>query len=176
MAIRTVGFTGHRSVEGDIAWAREALLAAVERSFDAGATNFICGGAPGTDIMFIDTVVTICEKRGMKGLPDILVAAAIPFPSFWDFYNRDGKSYIIDVADLREKVGVIVSVNDDPYEVWKLHARNHWIVDQSDVMMSIYDGRKVGGTYKTLSYARRNGKKVYWIDPVSKTEKWVSAQ
>ena len=45
-----------------------------------------------------------------------------------------------------------------------LNDRNEWMVDQSEIVIAIFDGRQHGGTKHCLSYARRQGKRIIWYD------------
>lgn len=39
-------------------------------------------------------------------------------------------------------------------------ARNRVIVDRSDIIVALWDGRKTGGTYSTIQYAKKHSKPV----------------
>jgi uncharacterized phage-like protein YoqJ len=41
------------------------------------------------------------------------------------------------------------------------HDRNHYMVDHTDVVYAAWDGFQRGGTFQTIRYARRQGKRVY---------------
>lgn len=43
--------------------------------------------------------------------------------------------------------------------------RNRQIVDSAEILIACYDGRKSGGTYRTIQYARSKGKKVIIYAP-----------
>lgn len=42
--------------------------------------------------------------------------------------------------------------------------RNEQIVDNSDVLVALWDGRTTGGTYYTIQYAEKNEKDVYYLN------------
>lgn len=44
--------------------------------------------------------------------------------------------------------------------------RDRMIVDAADCLFACYDGRKTGGTFYTLAYARKQGKPVTILSPV----------
>jgi hypothetical protein len=43
--------------------------------------------------------------------------------------------------------------------------RNYLIVDASEIIVALWDGRKSGGTYRTVEYAIEQGKKVVIFTP-----------
>lgn len=44
-------------------------------------------------------------------------------------------------------------------------ARNYKIVDKSDVLVALWDGRTSGGTYRTIDYADKLGKPIILLQP-----------
>lgn len=179
-------FTGHRHIKSGKKWADEALKNAVTRAAESGFNWFMSGGAPGYDWWFTDCAMVerwkfagkptvigkgVCDVRG---LPDgLVVGAAIPFPSFWDRYKSQSDDRIY-LKKLENSLDIIVAVNEGEYAPWKMHARNQWLVDEACAILTVYDGRKKGGTFSTLKYARRLGKPIYWIDPAKRQERWVN--
>ncbi|MDI6824641.1 MAG: DNA-processing protein DprA [Bacillota bacterium] len=74
-------------------------------------------------------------------------------------------------APLRRKYGELLSRVDEvvvypggPYAPWKPHARNRWMVDRSGLVIAVYDGRRQGGTFRTVEYARRRGVPVWFVE------------
>lgn len=45
--------------------------------------------------------------------------------------------------------------------------RNRYMVDRSDIVLSVWDGVPKGGTFNAIQYARKLGKEVYRLDPNS---------
>jgi len=164
--VKYIGFTGHREYDNQ-EWVASELAASIARAQAAGAGWFASGGAAGSDELFLRLAL---KSRGEDAVPwyddgGVAVCAFIPFPDF-----RSGWSS----GQLAQMVDMIVTVNDGEYAVWKMHARNHTIVDNSDVMLAVYDGRKSGGTFECLRYARRNDVPIYWINPSTKSARWIT--
>jgi len=42
---------------------------------------------------------------------------------------------------------------------------NEWMVDNSSILIAIYDGSKNGGTFNCIEYAKNKGKEIIVIDP-----------
>jgi hypothetical protein len=183
--MKTICFTGHRSCH-HTEWLYDALNGAVERAVEAGAGWFTSGGAPGWDLRFLEAAMverwTFAGKptvvgKGMfdvQGLPDgIVVAAALPFPGFWDYYKEKRDDDRIYFNNLASQLDMIAYVDQGTYTPAKMHQRNRWLVDEHDAVIAVYDGRKTGGTYATLQYARKQGKPILWLNPVKETERWI---
>lgn len=166
MSAEHIGFTGHRDIPADAkanGLEVASLLAnALNRAFVAGARWFASGGAPGWDAEFLKQACSLRDQHADAG---VLVGAYIPFPTYWHKWPIS--------AGLISSLDFIGKVNQGDYKVWKMHARNQFIVDESDAIVAVYDGRKSGGTYQTLKYARKKKVPVYWINPTNATCRWV---
>ena len=44
-----------------------------------------------------------------------------------------------------------------------MQKRNKYMVDQSDLVIAVWDGKKVGGTWNTIKYAKSKEKQVIYI-------------
>jgi uncharacterized phage-like protein YoqJ len=85
--------------------------------------------------------------------------AAVPFQgqeSVWK--DSDKERYF----GLLKKAKKIVYVGTPGYSNAKMHARNHWMVDNCDEILTMHDGSK-GGTFACLAYARLRNKKIHNI-------------
>lgn len=184
--MKSLAFIGHRYLKGQDQdhWAHGALDQAVLRAIDSGITWFTSGGTPYWDWWFLDACKAGCRQLAREqGLPDgVVISAALPFRGFLNYYaekRQDDRNYIKN--NLLEYVSPIVFVTDEPAPKARprmtqlIHKRNRWLVDEHDAIMALYDGRKSGGTYATLQYAKRKGKPILWLNPASKTERWVTA-
>ena len=43
-----------------------------------------------------------------------------------------------------------------------MHKRNEYMVDNSDLVLAFWNGEESGGTYYTLSYAKKKNKRVFY--------------
>ena len=46
--------------------------------------------------------------------------------------------------------------------------RNHRLVDSADLLLAVYNGVKRSGTGSTVNYARKMGRKIIVIDPITR--------
>lgn len=117
---------------------------------------FYTGMAMGFDIIAAENVALLKKARPELGIKLICV---IPFSgqekgfnSFWmEKYN-----YIMSQAD------EMILLSDDYYSGC-YQVRNKYMVDNSDCVLTWYDGKK-GGTRNTIDYALKQGRQVFNIN------------
>jgi uncharacterized phage-like protein YoqJ len=86
----------------------------------------------------------------------INVVAAIPFrgqESAWPESARDRYRSLLRTIRIN---GRVVIVSEGGYSPGMMQRRNEWMVDQCDLLVSLFDGSP-GGTWNTVSYAMRHG-------------------
>lgn len=96
--------------------------------------------------------------------PHIKLISAIPCAKQYEVWKDqrciDEWHFIVENAD------VVHYVSEEPYTPWCLQKRNEWMVDNSDYIISVWDGT-TGGTYNCIKYARKYDKNILNIDPNS---------
>ena len=132
--------------------------------------NFISGGALGTDQIGFWCVQMLKEKY-----PEIINILATPFQkqdAVWSLEQK--KEYklvlqhadkIINVEELEEyKTNENVPFGE--YSNKKMQKRNEYMIDNSLIVIGIFDGSK-GGTYNCIEYAKNHpdARILYRIDP-----------
>ena len=142
-----MGVTGHRP-ERIIGYSEDRLLDlafAVLEKYQP--RKVITGMALGWDLAIAKTCVSL----------DIPFIAAVPFigqESLWKSDDIKLYRYILSFAD---KVEII---SDGGYSARKMQKRNEFIVNNSDIIISLWDGKKYGGTWNCINYARKSEKKI----------------
>lgn len=90
----------------------------------------------------------VCEAAMDLSLP---VTAAIPFvgqESMWPGRSQDLYRTLLQRCDK------IVIVSPGGYENHKMQLRNEWMVDNSDIVLALWNG-STGGTANCLRYCRK---------------------
>lgn len=159
----SVGFTGYRYEKlpftrqdtAAIALLQAKLRDACVSAIDAGHTRFICGFAQGSDLLFAQTVVNLQAEY-----PNITLDAALPFPAPHLRYLR---ADMLDYARLLPRCDVVTEVFPRMRRGCYL-LRNDFILDQSTLLLAVFDG-KPGGTAYTVGQARRRGMRTVLIPP-----------
>jgi len=102
----------------------------------------------------------IWEKCGIRR--GIRVVPAVPFEgqeSVWPEKSKRLYKLILENSLVEKFV-----VSDGGYSVSKMQTRNEWMVDNSDILIAVWDGSN-GGTANCVEYAESLGKKTIRINP-----------
>ena len=146
---KTCCVTGHRDIPAGqmdriLKLRRHEILAAIED----GYTHFISGFAAGVDLLFADIVAEL------KELCPITLEAAIPYPGRMKTPDETFQR-LIRCCDT-------VKIHSDSYFKGCYMRRNRYMVDQSQRVIAVYDGRATGGTAATVRYAKGKDVRVVW--------------
>lgn len=178
----TICFTGHRPNKlGGYSWnsyknqlimkkIKETIINLIVETKEP-EYNFICGGALGIDQMAFEIVHSLKEHK-KTDLP-IRLFLAMPFAK--QDYNwvgeldkarlqsqiqRANEVFYVDTIDKYLCPGTPVG----EYHAAKMQLRNQFMVDNSDIVIAVWNGSK-GGTKNCVSYAQEKGKRIITINP-----------
>lgn len=164
----TCCFTGHRNLseeqeQNSVLTLIPLLTRLIE---DCGCHCFISGMAAGFDLQAAKAVHTM--RMAFREL------------HLWGYLPYRGRYYYED-ALLQSCISYCdkIKILSETCTRSCYMQRNQAMVDQSDYVIAAYDGRKQGGTYRTIRYAYRKNKiiflirldknyqiqKVYWKEP-----------
>jgi uncharacterized phage-like protein YoqJ len=176
----TACFTGHRKINGQYYnhqnptddWQRlKTYLTAAITGFAAqGYNRFISGMAIG-----VDQLAAECVRDVRATMPLVELVAAVPFPGQPSNWPQASQQHYMDLINLASNVHII---SDDPYAPQKMHLRDEWMINNSQFVIAVWDGRQGGGTNYTLNYALQNGKHVFAINPTQTPIEgaWINPQ
>lgn len=127
------------------------------------------GGALGFDQFAFD----VCYKLREQGYP-ISLEVCIPFKQQWSKWSKEDSARYYKQLKLANKLAYIdmhenykmLNIPADIYHPAKMQKRNEYMVDESDVVIALWDGSK-GGTANCVSYALKTCKTVLIINPDS---------
>ena len=68
---------------------------------------------------------------------------------------------------MKQKATNVTLVNKE-YSATNMQLRNEYMIDNSDVLIAIWTGKRYGGTFNAIQYAIRKNKRIIWIDPTQK--------
>lgn len=114
-----------------------------------GFNYFISGGAIGADQDFSEIVIKL-KKR----YPHIQLEIAVPCP------NQDIKWNSSDKARYKQilKNADFVNILSTSYTPNCMQKRNEYMVDKSDFVIVVWNGKTTGGTYNTFNYLKQLNK------------------
>ncbi len=145
--IKACCVTGHRDIPPDkVAMVAELLQQEVLQALDRGYRHFISGFAEGVDLIFARIVADIRVKY------PVTLEAAIPYAGRLKSQNAEFRTL------LRSCDAVKVITEEYSRECYMI--RNRYMVDNSDLVLAVHDGRQGGGTAATMRYAGRSSKEI----------------
>ena len=172
--IKACSFTGYRPDKFDFRFCEASpeyrdfenkLVEAVFEVSDEGYTDFFCGMAHGFDIVAGEAVELLKKARPGKAR----LIAVIPFEKQANAWTEEWKKRYSDLLSLADRVVYISrEYSKDCY-----HRRNRYMVDNSDTVITFFDG-KSGGTAATLRYAKTKQKRIINIAEIEDEQIYFS--
>ncbi|MCM1532802.1 MAG: DUF1273 domain-containing protein [Ruminococcus flavefaciens] len=162
---QTVCFIGHRSQKLPWRFNKEdercrvikiLIHSEIENAIQSGYNTFLCGMALGFDMICAETVFDL-----KKQYPNIKLIGALPCRTQdrkWQ--ERDRERY----KQLLNRLDDIRCIHNEYIGVECMLERNRYMVDNSSLMIALYNGLS-GGTKSTIDYARKQGLKIVIIKP-----------
>lgn len=145
-------FSGHRDLTCEEFLKVESLLEkAIKSAISKGYTNFISGFANGVDIMAADLIYQFKNY-----FPQITLEAMIPYEQR---LNKKDKYFQTLLRNCNK-----ITVCSKYYFSGCMIKRNDMMIENSDLLIAIYDGRQSGGTYYTINKAKENNLEVVILD------------
>jgi len=160
----TCCFTGYRpeklpwganEEDGRCLALKEKLADVVAALYGAGIRRFICGMALGCDTYFCEAALSLREEH-----EDVTVEAAVPCEDQaerWPKADRERYYRLSSQCDLETPIA-------REYTPDCMARRNRYMIEQSSVLVAVYDGRP-GGTMQTVNMARKQGLEIIEIAP-----------
>lgn len=144
MDIKTCCVTGHRDIPAEqVEEVKRALRREIEKAIADGFTRFISGFAEGADQYFAEIVA---QKR--KENEALRLEAAIPYRSrCLKLLKDECTKRLLDAC-------TDVTITSEAYAPNVFSIRNRYMVDCSDRVIAVYDGRATGGTLSAMRMAR----------------------
>lgn len=159
---KTCCFTGHRILNQALkAFIKQIVTDEATKLINQGVRYFIAGGALGFDTLAAQTVLDL--KKDYAQIKLILAILCKNQSDKWSYENKVEYEKIKNASDK-------VIYLSEKYESSCMLKRNKYMVDKSDFVIAAWDGRKRGGTYYTVNYAKKLGKKIIFIDTGSKND------
>jgi len=118
--------------------------------------SFITGMAIGADQLFANAVI----KLKQNGYNCELIAA-VPFKGQeikWSHRHQ------LEYFSILKQCDKIVYVSSPGYEHYKMDKRNRWIVNNSDIALAVWNGKRNGGTFNCIKYILVCKKEINYLD------------
>ena len=108
-------------------------------------TIAISGMAAGADQIYAELAL---KQR-------IPLAAALPYKKDWDSYHPVVQNMLIKAKE------VVYAKKE--YSRHAYYERDCMMVDAADIVLAVWDGKEIGGTWLTIDYARKQGKEIRYF-------------
>ena len=150
--MKSVCITGHRDIsKGRIDYVREQLRKEVEQAIEDGFTMFLCGMADGSDLEF---GAIVAEKKETH--PDLFLEAVIPYKNRLKSKNPLFKQVLAQCSGMK--------LIAQEYSPDCFFARNRYLVENSQRVIAVFDGRERSGTAQTMRMAASKNLELHVID------------
>ena len=166
----TCCFTGHRPQ--DLGFAPGGAEETALKNRIAGETlrliteqnvrHFISGMALGVDTYAAQAVLKLRELY-----PDVTLECALPCKGQdrrWKKADRDEYARILSAADK-------VMLLQEEYTPFCMQLRDAYMVENADIVLAVWNGRRTGGTAYTVNCARKRGRTIIVIPTVDNKER-----
>mgnify|MGYP001212151880 CR=1 FL=1 len=139
-----VSGTGHRldKLGGYASWAYNLLVQLAVMILSALKPKKVISG------MAIGWDQALAEAAVKLGIPFV---AAIPFKGQESRWPKESQKKYHEL--LARAAEVVDTSNGQPYHPRRMQVRNEWMVDNSDLVVALFNGTK-GGTYNCVKYAK----------------------
>ena len=169
MKRRSCAFTGHRpekfpwkddETDSQCIALKAVLIAQIAELAGSGVTDFLSGMARGVDTWTALAVLALRDKN-----PKIKLRCILPDTTQatqWSDSEQETYHQILKQADS------IVYVSRESHRN-SMMDRNRFMADHADVLLAVcsnIDERR-GGTAATVRYAKKAGKKIILLDPIT---------
>ena len=149
--MKVCAFTGHRNLAG-LDFDELLLERVVLNLVKNGYNRFLCGMAVGFDMKAAKAVIELKEKY------DIQLVACLPCANQSERFSVKNKLLYAEILDCCDEVMIL----ENEYTVGCMHRRDRYMVDNCDTLVSFLRKSR-GGTYYTVKYAQKCGKKIIEI-------------
>lgn len=126
------------------------LVREIYSAYAAGCRTFYTGMAMGFDIIAAEAVIDFKNIR-----PDVKLICAVPFKNQSKMYTDDWDRRYDNILKASDGIVYVSQL----YEKGCYFKRNKYMVDNSDIVITWFDGR-CGGTANTVRYAHKIGRTV----------------
>ena len=145
MKVKTCCVTGHRDMPcEEIGSIKKALHKEIKKAVKDGFTVFLSGFADGVDQYFAEIVIELQKEN-----QNLELIAVLPYRNRVKGLNRKEQT-----SALLNACTEMVVIQEE-YQPRVYSQRNRYMVEHSDRVIAVYDGRETGGTVKTIRFAHR---------------------
>ena len=165
----TCAFTGHRphkfpwkdnEADPRCIALKETLAQQIATLARAGVTEYFTGGADGTDCWAAEIVLSLREKN-----PALKLRCVLPYGGQADRWSDSARERYHSILKRADSVDYVSRQYYDGCMI----DRNHRLVESAGLLLAVFSGVRRSGTGATVSYARKLGREIIVIDPLTRS-------
>ncbi len=139
---------------------KEALTAQIMALVDAGVTDYYSGGADGVDCWASLIILALREKN-----PALKLHCVLPCEGQADKWSDPARERYHSILKQADTVDYVSRAYYDGCMI----DRNHRLVESAGLLLAVYNGVRRSGTGATVNYARKMGREIIVIDPITRS-------
>lgn len=179
-----IGFTGHRKDKLDLYVCPDNKIKIVFQLFKTITEvinnnpmekefHFYSGGAIGFDQIAFDVVEMIKKKFTNTDIV-IINEIDVPFKLQYIRWSLEEQQEYFEQIKIADKVVMVDCIEKykikglayETYHPAKMQKRNEYMVDNSDLLIALWNGdKKNSGTYNCIKYAKRRKQNIIYLNP-----------
>jgi len=163
----TCAFTGHRPAK--LPWRydetakecvrlKKVLAAQIKGLAKAGTTDFMSGMALGVDTFCAEIVLALRERN-----PDVKLHCILPCKGQEDKWTPSSQARYHAILEQADSTYCV----NEKFNKNCMLERDRYMAEQASVLLAVYDGTRRSGTGATVNYARKLGREIIIIDPLT---------
>ncbi len=137
---------------------KETLAEQIATLAGAGVTEYFTGGADGVDCWAAEIVLTMREKN-----PALKLRCVLPHEGQADRWSDSAQERYHSILERADSVDYVSRQYYDGCMI----DRNHRLVESAGLLLAVFNGVRRSGTGETVNYARKMGKEIIVIDPIT---------
>ena len=106
-----------------------------------------------------DGVDQICAKSAVKNRIPLIICYPYPLIICYPYKRISFNPLEESLMDNAEEINFI----SKEYSKQSYYIRDKYMVDHCDILLAVWDGKKVGGTWLTVKYAQSIGKEIIFF-------------
>ena len=137
---------------------KETLAEQIATLAGAGVTEYFTGGADGVDCWAAEIVLTMREKN-----PALKLRCVLPHEGQADRWSDSAQERYHSILERADSVDYVSRQYYDGCMI----DRNHRLVELAGLLLAVFNGVRRSGTGATVNYARKMGREIIVIDPIT---------
>ena len=137
---------------------KETLAEQIAMLARAGVTEYFTGGADGVDCWAAEIVLTMREKN-----PALKLHCLLPHEGQADRWSDSAQERYHSILERAKSVDYVSRQYYDGCMI----DRNHRLVELAGLLLAVFNGARRSGTGATVNYARKMGREIIVIDPIT---------